>query len=304
MRESHRLRQQIYSNRIDLCTSASQHTTHLVQASRLLQHSYCIVAQHITYGTLPPFFHTLYVKESTCIFISSEALILWHFISPFVILSHFRNVFWPKPSTRFSLLFRLCVFLFFFFFFFFSVFFFFFFCLDFYELWLEITRCRQQKQQSVCIRLQLQVCHAVQPVSCVCQIIFKCVTTAKAIVQRRRRRRRQVANSPTRQSGPECVIRPATVVQIKKKERNMLKRKERRNVVVSLYATQIEKGNQNIKWNLKMSSVLMISLWYHFLISLYWKEREKKVIIPGGRRKFHVAPHIGELSKDIKYEKI
>ena len=79
--------------------------------------------------------------------------------------------------------------------FFFSVFFFFFFCLDFYELWLEITRCRQQKQQSVCIRLQLQVCHAVQPVSCVCQIIFKCVTTAKAIVQRRRR---QVANSPER----------------------------------------------------------------------------------------------------------
>jgi hypothetical protein len=84
----------------------------------------------------------------------------------------------------------------------------------------------------------------------------------------------------------------------------MLKRKERRNVVVSLYATQFEKGNQNIKWNLKMSSVLMISLWYHFLISLHWKEREKKVIIPGGRRKFHVAPHIGELSKDIKYEKI
>jgi hypothetical protein len=34
------------------------------------------------------------------------------------------------------------------------------------------------------------------------------------------------------------------------------------------------------------------------------KGERKKVIIPGGRRKFHVAPHIGELSKDIKYEKI
>jgi hypothetical protein len=126
---------------------------------------------------------------------------------PFCYPKPFPQCFLADADSLLSLSCRLCflgLVILFAFFFFFSF---------FYELRVEITRSR--RAQSVCVRLRLQVC-ATQPAAAaaavpacvrVCRIIFKCVTTWGD----RDDDSAAASESPTRQSGPECVIRRATV---------------------------------------------------------------------------------------------